>query len=133
MKPRGVTIRLALVAATVATAVGGCPKASEPKASEPNAQGAAAGGAAGGASSGPVSVGPLAGVIDPWSWPRAAGATAREMAIEDIGPYEPRDPRHPAGALVNTNAYYWTRLVGLAWDRDVDLDFDGEPVDLDGD
>src|SRR6185369_6125106 len=31
---------------------------------------------------------PLDGVVDPWSWPRAAGASAREQAIEDIGPYE---------------------------------------------
>ena len=34
---------------------------------------------------------------------------------------------------MNTNADYWTRLVGIAWDRDVDIVFDGEPVDLDGD
>ena len=42
-------------------------------------------------------------------------------------------PGDPASPLVNTNADYWTRLVGIAWDRDVDLDFDREPVDLDGD
>ena len=35
--------------------------------------------------------------------------------------------------LVNTNAHYWTNLVGIAWNRDVDIDFDDEPVDLDGD
>jgi hypothetical protein len=90
----------------------------------------------------------LAGVSDPWRWPRAAGATARERAIEDIGPYEsPIEYSSPAdggarGAApmaaaaaepVNTNADYWTRLVGIAWDRDVDIVFDNEPVDLDGD
>ena len=42
-------------------------------------------------------------------------------------------PGDPASPLVNTNADYWTRLVGIAWDRDVDIDFDREPVDLDGD
>ena len=30
----------------------------------------------------------LADVVDPWTWPRAAGASDRERAIEDIGPYE---------------------------------------------
>ena len=34
---------------------------------------------------------------------------------------------------MNTNAHYWTALAGIAWDRDVDIDFDREPVDLDGD
>jgi hypothetical protein len=72
----------------------------------------------------------LAGVVDPWGWPRAAGASDRERAIEDIGPYEAPAPGAPP---VNTNADYWTRLVGIPWDRDVDLDLDGEPVDLDGD
>ena len=38
-----------------------------------------------------------------------------------------------ASPLVNTNAHYWTALAGIAWDRDVDIDFDREPVDLDGD
>lgn len=77
--------------------------------------------------------GPLDGVVDPWTWPRAAGATDRERALEDIGPYEPLDRSRPDSPLVNTNADYWTRLVGLAWDRDVDIDFDRTPVDLDGD
>ena len=81
----------------------------------------------------PNTTGPLAGVVDPWTWPRAAGASDRERAIEDIGPYEPRDRSHPDSPLVNTNADYWTRLVGLAWDRDVHLDFDRAPIDLDGD
>ena len=58
---------------------------------------------------------------------------ARERAIEDIGPFERARPGDPASPLVNTNADYWTRLVGIAWDRDVDIDFDREPVDLDGD
>ena len=75
----------------------------------------------------------LAGVVDPWTWPRAAGATDRERAIEDIGPYEPREPDRAGSPLCNTNAHYWTALVGIAWTRDVDLDFDDEPVDLDGD
>jgi hypothetical protein len=74
----------------------------------------------------------LAAVVDPWRWPRARGASDRERAIEDIGPYE-RDGGPAATAPINTNADYWTRLVGLAWDRDVDIDLDGEPVDLDGD
>jgi processive rubber oxygenase RoxA-like protein len=77
----------------------------------------------------------LADVVDPWSWPRARGAgnDARARAIEDIGPDERAQPGDPSSPPVNTNADYWTRLVGLAWDRDVDIDFDGEPVDLDGD
>jgi hypothetical protein len=75
----------------------------------------------------------LALLVDPWAWPRAAGAGDREKAIEDIGPYQ-RDPGGPADAPpVNSNARYWTELVGLAWDRDVRIDFDDEPVDLDGD
>ena len=39
----------------------------------------------------------------------------------------------PSSPLVNTNARYWTALAGIAWDRDVDIDFDREPIDLDGD
>ncbi|HEX2657824.1 MAG TPA: hypothetical protein VHU40_06115, partial [Polyangia bacterium] len=74
----------------------------------------------------------LAGVVDPWTWPRAAGATDRERALEDIGPYEPIDPARPGSPLCNPNARYWTRLVGIPWDRDVDLDVDA-PVDVDGD
>ena len=83
----------------------------------------------------------LTGIINPWTWPRAIHATARQRAIEDIGPYE-----LPVGAgaaavgaptreaePVNSNADYWTRLVGIAWDRDVDIVLDNEPVDLDGD
>jgi hypothetical protein len=77
----------------------------------------------------------LAGVVDPATWARGeAPANQRErdrqQAIEDIGPFERTAPTSPP---VNTNADYWTRLVGIAWDRDVDLDFDREPVDLDGD
>jgi hypothetical protein len=75
----------------------------------------------------------LPGVVNPWSWPRARGATEHEKAVEDIGPYEPVDRRDPASVLVNTNAHYWSALVDVAWDRDVDIDFDDEPVDLDGD
>lgn len=70
----------------------------------------------------------LADVVDPWRWPRATGATDRERAIEDIGPYE-----RVGGEPINPNGRYWTTLVGIAWDRDVDIDFDREPVDLDGD
>ena len=96
----------------------------------------------------PVEVAPagpealLADVIDPGSWARGqapadAGARNRQQAIEDIGPFERTGERErlgdPASPLVNTNADYWTRLAGIAWDRDVDLDFDREPVDLDGD
>jgi hypothetical protein len=75
----------------------------------------------------------LAGVVNPWSWPRARGATDRELAIEDIGPYEPADRAVPGSPLVNTNGHYWTTVVRLAWDRDVNIRFDKEPVDLDGD
>ena len=74
----------------------------------------------------------LPGVTDPWLWPRAREATEHERAIEDVGPYEPVSD-DPGAPVVNTNAHYWTALVGLAWDRDVDIDFDDEPVDLDGD
>jgi hypothetical protein len=87
------------------------------------------------ASSGPEAL--LADVVDPWDWaPKKlvnGGAYAREHAIEDIGPFERVRPGDRASPLVNTNADYWTRLVGIAWDRDVDIDFDREPVDLDGD
>ncbi len=75
----------------------------------------------------------LAGVVDPWRWPRAADAKDHARAVEDIGPYEHAQPDDPTSPLVNTNAHYWTALAGIAWDRDVDIDFDGEPVDLDGD
>jgi processive rubber oxygenase RoxA-like protein len=75
----------------------------------------------------------LAGVVDPWSWPRAAAADDRARAVEDIGPYERSRAGDPTSPFVNTNAHYWTALAGIAWDRDVDIDFDREPVDLDGD
>jgi hypothetical protein len=75
----------------------------------------------------------LADVVDPWTWPRTARASARERAIEAIGPYERVRPGDAASPLLNTNAHYWTALAGIAWDRDVDIDFDREPVDLDGD
>ena len=88
-----------------------------------------------------VPVGPeaqLADVVDPWSWPRAGAPSGerewdRERAIEDVGPFERTVPSDPTSPLVNTNADYWTRLAGIAWDRDVDIDFEQEPVDLDGD
>ena len=77
-------------------------------------------------------------MVDPWTWARGqdpldAHARARERAIEDLGPFERARPGDPGSPLINTNADYWTRLVGLAWDRDVDLDLQDEPVDLDGD
>ena len=75
----------------------------------------------------------LAGVVDPWRWPRAADAKHHARAVEDIGPYEHARPDDPTSPLVNTNAHYWTALAGIAWNRDVDIDFDREPVDLDGD
>jgi hypothetical protein len=83
----------------------------------------------------------LGRVHDPWSSP-AAKASDRERAIEDIGPYEIDSPDgKPTWDLMtqgprvprNTNGNYWTWLAGIAWDRDVDIDFDREPVDLDGD
>ncbi len=76
---------------------------------------------------------PLRGIVDPWRWPRAAGASDRQRALEDIGPYETSDPDRPNSPLVNSNADYWTNLVGIAWNRDIDIDFDDEPVDLDAD
>jgi hypothetical protein len=75
----------------------------------------------------------LRGVVDPWTWPRAAGASDRQRALEDIGPYESSDPDRSDSPVVNSNADYWTNLVGIAWTRDVDIDFDDEPVDLDAD
>ncbi len=89
-----------------------------------------------GAATGPEAA--LADVVDPWSWaahkqPEGGRDRARARAIEDIGPFERARPGDPTSSLVNTNADYWTRLVGIAWDRDVDIDFDREPVDLDGD
>ena len=69
----------------------------------------------------------------PGAWPRAADASDHARAVEDIGPYEHARPDDPTSPLVNTNAHYWTALVGIAWNRDVDIDFDREPVDLDGD
>jgi len=75
---------------------------------------------------------PLAGVVDPWSWPRARGATPHERAIEDIGPYQPLVPGDP-DSVGSANGHHWTKLVGLAWDRDVVIELDREPVDLDGD
>jgi RoxA-like, cytochrome c-like len=75
----------------------------------------------------------LAGVVDPWRWPRAADAKHHARAVEDIGPYEHARPGDPTSPLVNTNAHYWTALAGIAWNRDVDIDFEREPVDLDGD
>src|SRR3954469_18320682 len=80
----------------------------------------------------------LADVVDPRSWARGTApaeprARHRPEAPEDIGPFERVHPGDSTSPLVNTNADYWTRLVGIAWDRDVDLDFEREPVDLDGD
>jgi hypothetical protein len=78
----------------------------------------------------PAPVSPIENVVNPWLWTTASGATDEDKAIEDIGPYETMP--NMAGA-VNTNAHYWTTNVGIAWDRDVDIDFQNEPVDLDGD
>ena len=72
-------------------------------------------------------------VVNPWLWPRAAGASDQEKALEDLGPYEPADRSDPASPYVNCNAHYWTELVGIAWTRDVDIDVEAEPLDLDGD
>jgi hypothetical protein len=112
----------ALVAVLVfASMVGACRKAPPPPPAPAEAQ----------APAGVATL--LADVVDPWSWPRAAGAGDRERAIEDIGPYERARAGDAASPPVNTNAHYWTALAGIAWDRDVDIDFDREPVDLDGD
>ncbi len=80
----------------------------------------------------------LADAKNPWNWAsRPPRDDERQevlaRAIEDIGPFERARPGDPTSPLVDTNADYWTRLVGLAWDRDVDLDFERVPVDLDGD
>src|SRR5690348_12921591 len=76
---------------------------------------------------------PLAGIVDPWSWPRAQNATALERAVEDLGPWEPRDPADPRSPAISANGHHWTKLVGLPWDRDVLIELVREPVDLDGD
>jgi hypothetical protein len=73
---------------------------------------------------------PLENVVNPWLWTSTRGATEAQKALEDIGPYEALAGAHGA---VNTNAHYWTTAVGIAWDRNVDIDFTSEPVDLDGD
>jgi hypothetical protein len=78
----------------------------------------------------PVVADPLEHVVNPWIWTSTRGATDADKALEDIGPYEPVLGRP---GVVNTNAHYWTSIIGIAWDRDVDLDVPGEPVDLDGD
>jgi len=79
---------------------------------------------------------PLGGVDNPWDWPRAKTADDRARTIEDIGPNEEEGyglAKDVATASRNTNAHYWTGLAEIAWTRDVDIDFDREPVDLDGD
>src|SRR5690349_19946586 len=73
----------------------------------------------------------LAGVVDPWSWPAARRASATERALEDLGPWEPRDLRDPASPPVSVNRDHWSRLVGLPWDRDVTVAVVHQPVDLD--
>jgi hypothetical protein len=116
----------------VALAALGCHKA--PRAPAPE-------GALLAAPSGPEEL--LTDIADPWS---SAGQVheaprndredreeAHQRAIEDIGPFERARPGDPASPFCNTNADYWTRLVGIAWNRDVDIDFEREPVDLDGD
>jgi hypothetical protein len=85
----------------------------------------------------------LVDVVDPWSWPRAQmpehlsslqqQRLDRAKTIEDIGPYERQRPGDRTSPLINPNGHYWTALAGIAWDRDVAIDFDDEPVDLDGD
>jgi hypothetical protein len=85
----------------------------------------------------------LTDVVDPWTWPRTQMPTHlstlqqqrldHAKTIEDIGPYERQRPGDPTSPLFNTNGHYWTALAGIAWDRDVAIDFDDEPVDLDGD
>jgi hypothetical protein len=77
----------------------------------------------------------LADVVDPWTWTSAGAAPVdpRTRALEDIGPFQRARPGDPRSPLVNTNADYWTRLAGIGWDRDVDIDLEDEPVDLDGD
>jgi hypothetical protein len=128
MRVRENSIALAGFVVAVAAFVTGCRRASLAPTAPPD-------GAAAAAPSGPEAL--LADVVDPWSRipedVRHGRAYLHARAIEDIGPSERARPGDPASPLVNTNADYWTRLVGIAWDRDVDLDFDREPVDLDGD
>jgi hypothetical protein len=112
-----------LVVAALCVSSGACRRAGPPRAELPPI--------ASRPSDGPESL--LGDVIDPWRWSRAAGATDRAQAIESIGPYERVRPGDPASPLLNTNAHYWTALAGLAWDRDIDIDFTAAPVDLDGD
>src|SRR4051794_35062863 len=72
----------------------------------------------------------LAGVVDPWRWPRAAGAKDQARAVEDIGPYEHARPDDATSPLVNTNAHYWTALAGYALYRVRVIDFDCRPADV---
>jgi hypothetical protein len=123
---RDARLLLALVSALLATAgLAACGR--------PTLSGPGAGGAAPKVAPPAPSPADLPGVVNPWGWSRAAGAGDDARAIEDIGPYEPIDRADPDSLVVNTNAHYWTKLVGLAFDRDVDIDFDDEPVDLNGD
>lgn len=148
------------VGVAAATFLGGCRKGGEPPDRQDQADGRrslrprdqpdpGAGPGASVASQAPAHTALLRNVVDPWSWPRARGATDRDRAIEDIGPYERQEPPPadhgrmtaraagepgvPRERVLNTNAHYWTELVGIAWTRDVHIDFDDEPVDLDGD
>ncbi|HVV15710.1 MAG TPA: hypothetical protein VHH90_00800 [Polyangia bacterium] len=118
-------IEAALRVLAAAAIAAGCHRGSSPAAPPPPALPA-----------GPEAL--LADVVDPWTWARGvdpadALARDRERAVEDIGPFERVRAGDPTSPLVNTNADYWTRLVGVAWTRDVDVDLRGEPVDLDGD
>lgn len=135
-RPRARRAALVLLAAWPLASLPACDRSGATKRGpSPEATGGSrdAGTATTSVSGGPAGLVELAGVVDPWHWPRARGATTDERAVEDIGPYEPADRQRADSPLVNTNAHYWTELVGIAWERDVDIDFDQEPVDLDGD
>ncbi len=79
-------------------------------------------GAAPGARGRPLALGPERRKRD--------GARARWKTSD---PTRSRPTARPPLDAINSNADYWTRLASIAWDRDVDIDFRDEPVDLDGD
>lgn len=75
----------------------------------------------------------MPGVVAPRLLPAARSASVREQALESIGTYEWQDFSVPGSRLVSTNGDYWTHLADLAWHRDIEIDLDNVPVDLDQD
>ncbi len=75
----------------------------------------------------------MPGVVAPRLLPAGVSASVYQQAIESIGTYEWRDFTLPGSHLVSTNGDYWTNLADLAWHRDVKIDLDDVPLDLDQD